>query len=108
MGASWEGFVIESLIARLGVRPDQCYFWATHAGAELDFLVVAGARRLGFEIKRTVAPRATQSMHAALRDLSLESLNVIHAGADTFPVADGIRAIGLSRILDDVPKLASN
>jgi uncharacterized protein len=108
VGASWEGFVIESLIARLGVRPDQCYFWATHAGAELDFLVVAGARRLGFEIKRTVAPRATPSMHAALRDLSLDSLTVIHAGADTFPVARGIRAIGLQRIVHDVPRLASN
>ena len=47
-------------------------------------------------------------MHAALRDLSLESPNVIHAGADTFPVADGIRAIGLPRILDDVPRLAWN
>lgn len=107
VGASWEGFVIEALITRLGVRPDQCYFWATHAGAELDFLVIAGARRLGFEIKRTVAPHATPSMRAALRDLSLDSLSVIHAGADSFPVADGIRAIGLPRIGEEVTRIAS-
>ncbi len=107
VGASWEGFVIESLIARLGVRPDQCFFWATHAGAELDLLVVAGTRRLGFEIKRTVAPRATPSMRAALGDLSLHSLSVIHAGADSFPITDGIRAIGFPRIVEEVPRLAS-
>lgn len=99
VGASWEGFVIESLLCRIGARPDQCYLWATHAGAELDLLVVAGRRRLGFEIKRTVAPRATPSMRLAWRDLSLDSLSVIHAGADTFPIAEGIRAIGLSRYI---------
>jgi hypothetical protein len=29
--------------------------WATHAGAELDLLVVRDRRRVGFEFKRTVA-----------------------------------------------------
>ena len=47
VGASWEGFAIESIIARLGVRADQCYFWSTHAGAELDLLVVAGGKAVG-------------------------------------------------------------
>jgi hypothetical protein len=60
LGASWEGFCIEALIARLDARPEQCHYWATHAGAELDLLVVAGGRRRGFEIKRTVAPRMTR------------------------------------------------
>jgi uncharacterized protein len=105
VGASFEGFCIESLIAHLGARNDQCYFWATHAGAELDLLVVAGARRLGFEIKRTVAPQVTPSMKSALSDLKLESLSVIHAGQETFPMAKGIRAVGLSRMLQDVPRL---
>jgi hypothetical protein len=30
----------KSIIAQLGVRADQCYFWSTHAGAELDLLVM--------------------------------------------------------------------
>jgi predicted AAA+ superfamily ATPase len=105
VGASWEGFVIESIVARLGVRAEQCYFWATHAGAELDLLVVAGGKRLGFEIKRTVAPRLTPSMKTAMSDLALDSLTVIHAGAETFPLAKGVRAIGISRLLEDVPNL---
>lgn len=37
LGASWEGFVIEQIIRLLNTR--DAYFWATHAGAELDLLV---------------------------------------------------------------------
>lgn len=107
VGASWEGFAIESIIARLGVRADQCYFWGTHAGAELDLLVVAGGKRLGFEAKRTVAPRLTPSMQTAMRDLRLDSLSVIHAGAETFPLAKGVSAIALSRVLEELPRVAS-
>ena len=56
LGASWEGFVIGQIRRRLGARRDECFFWATHGGAELDFLFVRGTRRLGFEVKRTDAP----------------------------------------------------
>ncbi len=38
-------------------------------------------RRLGFEIKRTDAPRLTPSMKSALDALGLERLFVVHAGA---------------------------
>ena len=85
LGASWEGFVIEQLIGHLRADPEECYFWATHSGAELDLLVVRGRRRRGFEIKRTVAPRVTRSMLSALQVLRLDSLDVIHAGAGHVP-----------------------
>jgi predicted AAA+ superfamily ATPase len=42
VGASWEWFVIRELVRRLGVPREECWFWATHAGAELDLLVVHG------------------------------------------------------------------
>jgi hypothetical protein len=70
VGASWEGFSLEALLAHLGARPEECFFWATHAGAELDLLVVRGRRRLGFEMKRSEAPQVTPSMRIALQDLS--------------------------------------
>jgi uncharacterized protein len=107
VGASWEGFILESLVQRLGARSDQCYFWATHTGAELDLLIVDGRHRHGFEIKRTTAPHVTPSMRAALADLALTSLDVIHAGTDTFPLARGVRAVAAGRLLDDVKSLPS-
>ncbi len=100
VGPSWEFFGIETVIRRLGARRDQCYFWATHQGAELDLLVVASGRRLGFEFKRTSAPKLTRSMHIALDDLELERLVVIHAGPREFPMADRVTAIPLARIFD--------
>lgn len=105
LGASWEGFVIDALIQRLRVRPDQCYFWATHSGAELDLLVTAGRRRYGFEIKRTTAPTLTPSMRSAWTDLRLTSLDVVHAGAETFPLARSVRAVAAGRLLEDVAPL---
>lgn len=44
-GASWEGFVIQQVIHLLAARPDPCFHWSTHSGAELDLLVVAAASR---------------------------------------------------------------
>ena len=40
VGASWEGFALEEVVSRLDARPEECFFWATHQGAELDLLVV--------------------------------------------------------------------
>jgi len=105
VGASWEGFILEAVIQRLGVRSDQCYFWATHTGAELDLLVVAGRRRYGFEIKRTTTPSVTPSMRVALADLGLTRLDVLHAGAETFPLAKSVRAVAARRLLDEVRPL---
>ncbi len=105
-GASWEGFAAEIVRERLGARRDECYFWATHAGAEIDLLVIRGKSRLGFEFKRTVAPTVTRSMRVALEDLGLERIDVIHAGDATFPLADRIRAVPLVRLLDDLKPLA--
>jgi len=106
VGASWEGLVVGEVIARLGARADECFFWRTHEGAELDLLVVRGRRRLGFEIKRTEGPRVTPSMRSALADLHLDHLDVVHAGAETFPLAERVRAVAFRRMLDDIQPLA--
>lgn len=105
LGASWEGFALRQVVFRLGARPEECYFWATHAGAELDLLVARGNHRLGFEFKRTEAPTTSKSMHAALEDLSLDHLDVVHAGEHTFQLTNRIRAVALRRVLADIEPL---
>lgn len=102
IGASWEGFVIEQVIQWMGFRKEDCYFWATHAGAELDLLVVRGRERLGFEVKLTSSPRVTPSMKSALSDLKLQHLYVIHSGEETFQLEKNIQALALSRLLEDI------
>jgi predicted AAA+ superfamily ATPase len=105
LGASWEGFIIDQLVQQLGVSPGETYHWRTHQGAELDLLVVRGGLRLGFEVKRTVAPTLTPSMRSAMHDLKLKSLTVIHAGDQTFPLSKQVQAVAFSDVLNAIRPL---
>ena len=74
--------------------------------SEQPVVALLGARQVGkttlarFEIKRTVSPRVTTSMQVALHDLKLDSLDIIHAGKDTFPLAPNVRSVSLARLGD--------
>ena len=105
VGASWEAFATNAVVSRLGARPEECFFWATHSGAELDLLVVRGELRLGFDFKRTTTPALTRSMHIAVEDLGLHRLSVVHAGTRAFDLATNIRAVPIGRILHDLAPL---
>jgi predicted AAA+ superfamily ATPase len=107
VGASWEGFLIQQVIERLNARSEECFFWATHTGAEIDLLILSGRRRLGFEVKRTTAPRLTRSMVAVLKDLDLDRIDVIHAGEATFSLADKVRAVAAHSLLEQIEPLRS-
>jgi hypothetical protein len=61
----------------------------------------------GFEIKRTIKPSLPSSMRTAFADLGLARLDVLHAGAETFPLAASIWAVAARRLLDDVPPLGA-
>ncbi len=95
LGASWEGFVIDQLAAVTGSRSDQRFFWATHAGAELDLLIVRGNERIGFEIKRTTDPRPTKSLRSAIDTLRLDRTYLVHGGEHSFPLAADIDAVSV-------------
>ena len=95
-GASWEGFAIEQILTTL--RPDEAYHWHTHNGAELDLLVMAHGKRLGFEFKLSDAPRTTRSMHIALETLGLAHLYVIHPGTERFSLTAEITALPLTML----------
>ena len=96
VGTSWEGFVLEQVLAR--VPHDEAYFWATHQGAEVDLLLRRGPRLLGVEFKRADAPRMTRSIGIALADLNLERVAVIYPGSTRYPMADRVEAVPLSTL----------
>jgi len=100
LGASWEGFAIEQILSVTGDR--EAYFWATHAGAELDLLVFYKGERIGFEFKYSDEPSTTRSMHTALHDLNLAHLYVVHPGQHQFPLTESITAIPLPDLLDSI------
>jgi predicted AAA+ superfamily ATPase len=92
---TWEGFAIDQVIRLLDAETP-AYFYRTHAGAELDLLIVRGARRWGFEMKFGDTPALTKSMRVALHDLRLDHLFVVHPGERSTPLADRVSSLALA------------
>ncbi|UCF33020.1 MAG: ATP-binding protein [Phycisphaerales bacterium] len=84
VGASWEGFFLWQVVGQLGASAEECFFWATYSGAELDLLWVRGRRRWGFEFKHTSSPKITSSLKTAIEALGLQKAFLVHAGDKTF------------------------
>lgn len=96
VGASWEGFVIEQILA---TQPhEELYFWATHQGAEIDLLMRQNGKLCGVEIKRADAPKVTPSMRNALQDLGLERIAVVYPGRKRYYLMDQIEVVPLDAI----------
>jgi predicted AAA+ superfamily ATPase len=93
LGASWEGFVIEQILA--ATRSTDAYFWRTATGAELDLLLIHKGRRVGIEVKYSDAPRLGSSMATAMQDLELDRLLVVYPGEKTYDLGAAIQAMPL-------------
>jgi len=95
-GPSWEGFVIESLLA-VAPAGTRASFYRTAAGAEIDLILEMGARRgvWAIEVKRTHAPRVEKGFRIALDDIKPKRAWVVHGGNDGFPLGDGVEAISV-------------
>lgn len=98
LGAFWEGFALEEVIAACKASSQECYFWATHAHAELDLLIIKNNKRIGFEFKYADAPKITKSMTIALQDLTLDHLVIVFPGNITFSLTENITVYGLEMI----------
>jgi predicted AAA+ superfamily ATPase len=93
LGASWEGFVIEQILA--ATRSTDAYFWRTATGAELDLLLIHKGRRVGVEVKYSDAPRFGSSMATAMQDLELDRMLVVYPGEQTYDLGAAIQAMPL-------------
>jgi len=96
VGASWEGFVIEQVLA---TEPhDEAWFWGTHQGAEIDLLLRRGDRWFGVECKRADAPKLTPSIRIALDDLHLERVAIVYPGSKRYALTDRVEAVPLAQL----------
>ena len=98
LGSFWEGFALEEVIRSLQASEEECYFWATQGGAELDLLIIKNGKRLGFEIKYSDSPKVTKSMRIALSDLQLDQLIVMYPGTRIFPLSESITCVGFDAL----------
>jgi predicted AAA+ superfamily ATPase len=101
LGASWEGYVLEEILK--SQQPDDAWFWATHAGAELDLLMMQRGFRIGVEIKRMDAPRLTASMRIAVDELKLDRLLVVYPGDRRYALAERVEAVPFAELAMAAP-----
>ncbi len=95
LGSLWEGFALEEVIRHFQATSEECYFWATQSGAELDLLILKNGKKLGFECKYSEKIKITPSMRIAMDDLHLDHLYIIYPGKDSFPLAENMTALPL-------------
>ncbi len=96
LGASWEGFALEQVLAACGQH--DAWYWATHNGAELDLLLQRGGKSWGVEFKVGDAPVMTKSLHIAVEDLQLERAWIVYPGTRRYAVHDRVEALPLRQI----------
>ncbi|MEJ6582000.1 MAG: ATP-binding protein [Akkermansiaceae bacterium] len=95
VGGSWEGFVIENLLALAPPRTE-AYFYRTSAGAEVDLvLCFRDQTRWVIEIKRGISPNITPGFYNALEDLKPDKSFIVYGGDDRFKVAANSEMISL-------------
>lgn len=94
-GPSWEGFVVENLIAVAGERRTPL-FYRTADGAEIDLVFERGGKvEMAIEIKRSTAPEPGRGFRSACDVLQPDHAWLVHGGTERWKVADGVTAIGL-------------
>lgn len=102
-GASWEGFVIETMIAA-APEGTQANFYRTAAGAEIDLLLtLPGGALWAIEVKRSLTPTLERGFYQACADLNPQRRIVIYPGSESYPLREGIEVAPLqvaSMILD--------
>ena len=98
-GASWEGFVIDHIAAHLPAGASMS-FYRTAAGAELDVVVEFGQKRIGFEIKFSVAPKVSKGFWQSLQDVRPHQTFIVAPVQQRWPFADGVEVIPVGDIAE--------
>ncbi|MFQ5448262.1 MAG: ATP-binding protein [Saprospiraceae bacterium] len=94
-GASWEGYVVQQIIANLppAVQP---YFYRTKDGAEIDLLLIKGHQpAMAVEIKMSAHPVLTKGNRFALADVGSPPMVIITPAPGSYPLEDNVRVCDL-------------
>jgi hypothetical protein len=102
-GSSWEGIVIENVIAEM---PEwHPFFYRTATGDEIDLVMVKGDRKIAIECKASTAPQLTKGFWTVIDDIQPEHVWVVAPINDSYPIKKNVTVCGLSQIVNEVKKL---
>ncbi|MEX2642845.1 MAG: ATP-binding protein [Acetobacterales bacterium] len=94
-GMSWEGFVVENLLAAAPERT-QASFYRTAAGAEIDLVLdLPGGERWAVEIKRGLTPTLDKGFHNARANVKPARSFIVYSGQAGYPKDIDVEVISL-------------
>lgn len=104
-GQSWEGFVVENLIAA-APSGSSAWFYRTAAGAEMDLVLdFGGGHRWAVEIKRGLTPKLSHGFHYAVADLNPSASWVVYSGQERYFLSAGVEAVSLPGLMSELRKV---
>ena len=106
LGKSWEGFVIEAIIATVPAHVTP-FFYKTAAGAEIDLVLEVGLTTYwAIAIKASRTPTLKKGFYTACDDLNATRKFVVYTGDDKFSLGNSTVAIALPLLLKIIKQLA--
>ena len=105
VGSSWEGFVIENLVAAV---PELTIasFYRTSAGAEVDLVLeIPGHGLWAIDIKRGLSARPEKGFYNACEDLKPTRRFVVNSGNERYRIGEEVEAIGLKDMAAELAAL---
>lgn len=106
VGASWEGFVLENLLA-CAPMGTQAHFYRTSGGAEVDLLLtLPGGALWAIEVKRSLNPKLERGFHAACEDLQPQRKWLVYPGSEAYPMAHSVQALPLKALCAELSAAA--
>jgi uncharacterized protein len=104
-GMSWEGWVIENLIAAAPAGTE-AFCYRTSAGAEIDLVLeLRPGKRWAFECKRSLTPTPARGFHEGCKDLNPERKLVIYPGTESYPLGQDVECVPLMEAVGMLRKL---
>ena len=104
VGGSWEGFVIENIMAVTPSRV-QPYYYGTPRGAEIDLVLeFPGGAKWAIEIKRNSTPSISKGFYSGCEDIKPDKRFVVYSGSDSFPMGEEVTAISLTNLMQELLK----
>lgn len=101
-GGSWEAYVVEQ-IKRCLPEGSECYFYRTHAGAEIDLYVsLPTGIRVAIEIKASNAPKVPKGFYQSITDLNVQHNYIIIPEQESYPKGPNMHVVNLLDFLNVV------
>lgn len=105
VGASWEGLVIENVLAALPRWTPS--FYRTSHGAEIDLILSRGQRRIAIECKASSSPHVRRGFWTALEDTGADEAWVVAPVEEVYPLREGVRVAPLGALVRELGALGS-